>query len=98
MTTMRRIIPVLFASFALCSAEEPSATPVLTKEQLPNWKMAGPGTFEFAEGVATAKGGMGLWWLSSKELRNLSSNGTIPNGIPASSSASPIPATTRGWR
>ena len=35
------------------------------------WKMAGPGSFEIADGVATAKGGMGLWWHET-ELQNFS--------------------------
>ena len=33
--------------------------------------MAGPGSFEIADGVATAKGGMGLWWHET-ELQNFS--------------------------
>ncbi|MDB4578495.1 DUF1080 domain-containing protein [Akkermansiaceae bacterium] len=35
------------------------------------WKMAGPGSFEIADGIATAKGGMGLWW-HEQELNNFS--------------------------
>lgn len=35
------------------------------------WKMAGPGSFQITEGIATAKGGMGLWWHET-ELHNFS--------------------------
>lgn len=35
------------------------------------WKMAGPGSFEIKDGIATAKDGMGLWWYE-KELQNFS--------------------------
>lgn len=37
------------------------------------WKMAGPGSFQIADGVATTKGGMGLWW-NETELHNFSLN------------------------
>lgn len=35
-----------------------------------DWKMAGPGSFTLADGVSTAKGGMGLWWYGKKEFKN----------------------------
>ena len=34
------------------------------------WKQAGPGSFELKDSIATAKGGMGLWWYGEKEYSN----------------------------
>ena len=63
----------LLAAFAAAGVSHAAGTPsreILTPDLLPQWKMAGPGSFENAEGTATARGGMGLWWFSEKELRN----------------------------
>lgn len=35
-----------------------------------DWKQAGPGSFTIADGISTAKGGMGLWWYGKKEFQN----------------------------
>jgi hypothetical protein len=35
-----------------------------------DWKQAGPGSFTLADGISTAKGGMGLWWYGKKEFKN----------------------------
>jgi hypothetical protein len=35
-----------------------------------NWKQAGKGSFELTNGIATAKGGMGLWWHSGQMFTN----------------------------
>lgn len=35
-----------------------------------DWKQSGPGSFELKDSIATAKGGMGLWWYSGKEFSN----------------------------
>jgi|GEM_PF-2180339 len=32
------------------------------------WEQCGPGEFQFRPGLATATGGMGLWWYKSKEF------------------------------
>ena len=34
------------------------------------WKQCGPGSFSLQDGVATAKGGMGLWWHTNKLFTN----------------------------
>ena len=34
------------------------------------WKQAGPGKFSIKDGVATAEGGMGLWWSSGQSFKN----------------------------
>ncbi len=49
-----------------------SASAVETVELFPakkaEWKQSGPGSFSIKEGVATAEGGMGLWWYSGKSF------------------------------
>jgi hypothetical protein len=63
---MKRIIllPLLLGS--LHAREVHNAFP----EAASAWKMAGPGSFELSDNVATAKGGMGLWWYSAKQFKN----------------------------
>ncbi|BDS05848.1 hypothetical protein NT6N_08880 [Oceaniferula spumae] len=39
-----------------------------------DWKQAGPGKFAVTDGVATAEGGMGLWWYSGKSFKNATIN------------------------
>lgn len=34
------------------------------------WRQAGPGSFVVADGVAAAKGGMGLWWYTNQMFTN----------------------------
>ena len=38
--------------------------------KLSDWKMAGPGEFAITDNIATAKGGMGLWWFSQEKYQN----------------------------
>jgi hypothetical protein len=40
------------------------------KDKPTDWKMAGPGSFEIKGDIATAKGGMGLWWYGKKDYSN----------------------------
>jgi len=63
--TMRFLIPALLTSLAVAKPT------VLFDGKTDGWKMAGPGSFEIKDGVATAKDGMGLWW-HEKELQNFS--------------------------
>jgi len=44
--------------------------PLLSGPALKDWKQAGPGQFEVQNGVATAQGGMGLWWFSGRSFTN----------------------------
>ncbi len=62
---MRRFfLPLLISTL---QAKDPyNALPSASDE----WKMAGPGAFVMNDGIATAKGGMGLWWYGKKELKN----------------------------
>ncbi len=36
----------------------------------PGWVQCGPGGFELKDGVATGRGGMGLWWNTNRTYRN----------------------------
>lgn len=54
-------------SFAL---NDEGFTPLLVAEALKQWKQSGPGSFEVKDGVASAKGGMGLWWFAGKQFKN----------------------------
>ncbi|MGJ8695949.1 MAG: family 16 glycoside hydrolase [Verrucomicrobiaceae bacterium] len=60
------ILPLLLGLAPLTQAKT-----VLFNGNPDGWKMAGPGSFGIADGVATAKGGMGLWWHET-ELHNFS--------------------------
>ncbi|MGC6426790.1 MAG: 3-keto-disaccharide hydrolase [Akkermansiaceae bacterium] len=64
---MKNLILLLLAS---CLLPLHSKT-VLFDGKTDGWKMAGPGSFEIKGGVATAKGGMGLWWHKT-EFHNFS--------------------------
>lgn len=44
--------------------------PLLTHDKLPHWKQSGPGSFQLNDGVASANGGMGLWWFSERKFKN----------------------------
>ena len=58
--TLLLTIPSLFAEKTL----------PLFPDDLANWKMAGPGEFNIQDNIATAKGGMGLWWFSGEQYSN----------------------------
>lgn len=44
--------------------------PLLGKDAEDGWTQCGPGKFELREGVASAHGGMGLWWYSRRAFTN----------------------------
>ena len=44
--------------------------PLLSDAALKDWKQCGPGKFTVADGVATAEGGMGLWWYAGRQFTN----------------------------
>lgn len=56
-----------FAYTALSLSAEPRQ---VFPAEAENWKMAGPGEFKIAEDVATAQGGMGLWWFAAERFKN----------------------------
>jgi len=71
----KRIIPLQsmkrFTLLPLIVAGLHAAEPYsILKNDAKGWKQAGPGSFDFKESVATAQGGMGLWWYSNKEFSN----------------------------
>jgi len=43
---------------------------LLSDAVLPDWKQAGPGRFKVEDGIATAEGGMGLWWYAGRQFTN----------------------------
>jgi hypothetical protein len=43
---------------------------LLGEAGLKEWKQSGPGRFSVQDGVATAEGGMGLWWYSGRAFTN----------------------------
>lgn len=61
------LLPLIFSALAL-SAEPRQLFPA----ELEHWKMAGPGKFAVEGEVATARGGMGLWWFSEEQFQNAS--------------------------
>ncbi len=44
--------------------------PLLTGEAARAWRQCGPGGFVLRNGVATAEGGMGLWWYQARMFTN----------------------------
>ena len=52
------------------SGDEDGFTSLLTDATAKNWKQVGPGRFTVADGVATAEGGMGLWWYAARPFTN----------------------------
>ena len=49
---------------------EDGFVPLLAAAALPDWKQCGPGKFSVADGVASAEGGMGLWWYAGRPFTN----------------------------
>jgi len=58
---------LLAALLGMAQAGEPVS---VFPDKLADWKQAGPGKFVVKDGVATADGGMGLWWYSGQKLKN----------------------------
>ncbi|MBX3731043.1 MAG: DUF1080 domain-containing protein [Verrucomicrobiae bacterium] len=68
--------------------DERDFLPLLTDPAATNWVQCGPGRFTVAEGVASAEGGMGLWWYRGREFTNfvlrgefLQSKATADSGV-----------------
>ncbi len=45
-------------------------TPLFSATALKDWKQCGPGRFQIENGVASAEGGMGLWWYAGRPFTN----------------------------
>lgn len=61
------------ALLAHVPAEPPSEEgflPLLTGEASRQWAQCGPGHFTLAKGIATGRGGMGLWWYQGRTFTN----------------------------
>lgn len=50
--------------------DESGFEPLLAPAALGHWKQSGPGRFQVREGIASAEGGMGLWWYSARPYTN----------------------------
>lgn len=59
-----------FARLPSFAFSDEGFTPLLAGEAFKQWKQSGPGSFEVQDGVASAKGGMGLWWFAGKQFNN----------------------------
>jgi hypothetical protein len=49
---------------------EKGFTPLLGRDVRDGWAQCGPGEFKLENGIATATGGMGLWWLTNRTFTN----------------------------
>lgn len=49
---------------------EEGFVPLLSEGTVMNWRQSGPGRFRFEKGIATAEGGMGLWWYTNRMFTN----------------------------
>lgn len=64
-------LPTAFLDQVVSPADgESGFVPLLTGAALKDWKQAGPGRFMVENGVATAEGGMGLWWYAGRPFTN----------------------------
>ena len=54
---------------------EEGFVPLFSEAALRDWKQAGPGKFAVVDGVATAEGGMGLWWYAGRPFTNFMMRG-----------------------
>jgi hypothetical protein len=52
------------------AGDEQGFTALLAEDSLKTWKQCGPGKFTVANGVASAEGGMGLWWYAGHQFTN----------------------------
>lgn len=52
------------------SACETGFLSLFSAEALPHWRQCGPGRFVVTNGIATAQGGMGLWWYGRQPFTN----------------------------
>jgi hypothetical protein len=50
--------------------DEKDFVAVINENSTDGWKQCGPGRFVLAKGVATAEGGMGLWWYTNRTFTN----------------------------
>ncbi len=67
-------------------AQEEGMTPLLSGASLAAWKQCGPGQFVVEDGVATGRGGMGLWWFSGRAFTNFVLRGEFLQEQPAADS------------
>jgi hypothetical protein len=64
-------LPVEYLREAISPAsDEQGFLSLLSDSALKDWKQAGPGKFTVADGVASAEGGMGLWWFAGRRFTN----------------------------
>lgn len=67
-------------------AAEEGFVPLFRPEGAPGWAQCGPGRFTFTNGVATAQGGMGLWWHTNRMFTNFVLRGEFVQEQPAADS------------
>jgi hypothetical protein len=64
-------LPAEFTSEAVSPVgNEQGFATLLNDDTLKDWRQCGPGNFTIANGVAGAKGGMGLWWYAARQFTN----------------------------
>ncbi|MHC1764120.1 MAG: DUF1080 domain-containing protein [Verrucomicrobiia bacterium] len=51
-------------------SDEHEFVPLLSAPALAHWRQCGPGGFAVTNGIATGKGGMGLWWFAGRRFTN----------------------------
>ncbi|MBI4605751.1 MAG: DUF1080 domain-containing protein [Planctomycetes bacterium] len=64
-------VPLEHAAAArVAPVDDDGFTPLLDPALLPGWAQCGPGRFAVVDGVATAVGGMGLWYYGARQFGN----------------------------
>lgn len=61
----------LISFFTLCCVLSSQEKILFDKDHQLGWKQCGPGSFEIKDGVATSKGGMGLFWYNKEKFQNV---------------------------
>lgn len=55
---------------AVAVEREAGFFPLFSADALKDWRQCGPGKFTLKDGIATAEGGMGLWWYTARPFTN----------------------------
>ena len=64
-------IPAEYLDYVVSPVDgEAGFVSLLSEAALKDWKQSGPGRFKVENGVATAEGGMGLWWYEGRQFTN----------------------------
>jgi len=74
---IHEIPPELLIHVPASAPEEKDFNPLFAARESEGWAQCGPGKFTIENGVATASGGMGLWWYTNRAYTNFVLRGSF---------------------